>query len=173
MPVKEIHLLGDPILYEHCALVHENELVQVRAIALDLHDTMKAFRQMYGYGRAIAAPQIGVLKQVIYINTGELRQVIVNPVISEPSEKMIELWDDCMSFPDLLVRVERHASCVVDYRNEFWEERSIRLKGDLSELIQHEIDHLHGILATMRAIDGTSFALKSQKGHLAGLAFAN
>jgi peptide deformylase len=151
----------------------ESELAQVSAIAHDLHDTMMAFRQKYGYGRAIAAPQIGVLKQIIYLNTGDLRQIIVNPVIKEASEEMMVLWDDCMSFPNLLVQVERHVSCVVDYRNEFWEERSLRLQGDLSELMQHEIDHLHGMLATMRAIDGESFALKSQIEHLTGSEFTN
>ena len=173
MAIKEILLLGNPMLYEQCAPVMEDEIEQVRATAKDLHDTMMAFRLKHGYGRAIAAPQIGVLKQIIYMNTGELSQVIVNPSISEPSEKKIELWDDCMSFPDLLVRVPRHASCVVDYHNEYWEKRSLRLEGDYSELLQHEIDHLHGILATMRAIDGRSFALKSQRGLIPGASFAN
>jgi peptide deformylase len=173
MPVKKILLLGNPILYKQCAPVRESELAQLRAVVQDLLDTMMDFRQKYGYGRAIAAPQIGVLKQIIYLNTGELRQIIFNPVISEPSQEMIALWDDCMSFPGLLVRVERHISCVVDYRNEYWEERSFRLEGDLSELLQHEIDHMHGTLATMRAIDGASLALKSQKEHLVGASFAN
>lgn len=173
MPVKEILLLGNPMLYEHCEQVHESELHQIGSIAQDLHDTMVAFRQERGYGRAIAAPQIGELKQIVYLNIGEIRQLFVNPVISEKSEEMIELWDDCMSFPNLLVKVSRHVSCVVDYRNEYWEGRSLRLEGDLSELMQHEIDHLHGILATMRAIDDSSFALKSQRKHLPGVAFAN
>ena len=79
---------------------------------------------------------------------------------------MFELWDDCMSFPDLVVRVRRHRSCRICYRDLDWIEREWQLEGDLSELLQHETDHLDGILAVSRAIDGASFALRSQRQHL-------
>ena len=78
----------------------------------------------------------------------------------------MEVWDDCMCFPDLLVKVIRHKSCRIRYRNQDWKEEAMFLHGDLSELLQHEYDHLDGILAVSRAIDGKSFALKSQKGIL-------
>jgi peptide deformylase len=89
-------------------------------------------------------------------------RVLINPVISGTSSDTIELWDDCMSFPDLLVKVRRHGSCRVAYRDERWREQTIRAEGALSELLQHEIDHLNGILATMRAVDGSAFALRSE-----------
>ena len=72
----------------------------------------------------------------------------------------MEVMDDCMSFPDLLVRVRRHKRCVIHYREEHWKVCSLAFEGDMAELIQHEYDHLDGILATMRAIDDRAFVMK-------------
>ena len=76
------------------------------------------------------------------------------------------IWDDCMSFSDLLVIVSRHRSCRIVYPDQNWEEQSMDLKSDLAKLLQHEIDHLDRILAVQRAIDEKSFALRSQKIYL-------
>lgn len=165
MPIREILLLGNPLLLKPCEPVHQEELEFASALVRDLHDTMMDFRRRNGWGRAIAAPQIGVLKRIVYVNIDQ-PMVFINPVFSEQSAEMIELWDDCMSFPDLLVRLRRHHTLRITYRDLNWEEHSQRLEGDLAELLQHEVDHLNGILAVMRAIDGTSFALQSQRKHL-------
>ena len=133
---------------------------------------MVAFREEYGWGRAIAAPQIGVPKQIVFLHVDE-PQLFLNPAVFEPSSEMTELWDDCMSFPDILVKVQRHLSCQVTYRDDSWQERSIPVGGVLAELLQHEIDHLHGILTTMRVVDGASLALQSQRHHLGPSGFAN
>ena len=81
----------------------------------------------------------------------------INPEFSFLSDEMFEVWDDCMSFPNLLVRVKRHKKANIKYLNENWEPQEMELEGDLSELLQHEYDHLNGILCTMRAIDEKSF----------------
>jgi peptide deformylase len=159
--VKEILLLGDPRLFERCHPVVRSERELVRSVVGDLHDTLMDFHERHGYGRAIAAPQIGVLRRIVYMHI-DAPVAFVNPVIDRKSERLIELWDDCMSFPPLLVRVHRHHSCRITYRDEAWEEHEWRLTGDLSELLQHEVDHLDGILAVQRAIDGHSFALREQ-----------
>lgn len=161
MTTREILLLGNPQLYEVSEDVLESELDTLPEVIQDLHDTMMEFRYQYGIGRAIAAPQIGVMKRIIYMHTDD-SYVFVNPVLKNLSKEMIELWDDCMCFPDLLVRVKRHRYCTIEYRNENWEIQSMTLKDDLSELLQHEYDHLDGILATSRAIDGQSFAYRKQ-----------
>jgi peptide deformylase len=70
---------------------------------------------------------------------------------------MFELWDDCMSFPNLLVKVKRHKSLTIKYLDENWQTQEWQMTDDLSELLQHEYDHLDGILCTMRAIDEKSF----------------
>ena len=162
MAVKEILLLGNPKLYEVCKPVTKNELDDVKKIVEDLHDTLMDFRKKYNAGRAIAAPQIGYMKRLIYMNIDK-PVVFINPVLDILSAEMIELWDDCMSFPDILVKVKRHKRCHISYRDLDWNNQSLQLENDFSELIQHEVDHVNGILAISRAIDGKSFALRSQK----------
>jgi len=161
MAVKEILLLGNPELYEISAEVTMDDLHEMKLVVEDLADTLQEFRKKYGFGRAIAAPQIGVKKRLVYMNSP--RQVVfINPVLTFPEEEMIAIWDDCMSFPDLMVKVLRHSHCRIQYRDLKWEEKSESLEGDLSELLQHECDHLDGILAIQRAADHKSFALRSQ-----------
>ena len=162
MAVREILLLGNPKLFEICEPVQETQLKQITSIVQDLHDTLMAFREKYNAGRAIAAPQIGAMKRIVYMHIEE-PVVFINPVLDLKSEEMMELWDDCMSFPELLVKVHRHQRCRITYRDEHWEEQSMALEGDLSELLQHEVDHIDGILAVQRAIDDKSFALRSQR----------
>jgi peptide deformylase len=59
--------------------------------------------------------------------------------------------------PNLLVKVKRHTSLTIKYLDEYWQPQELVLENDLSELLQHEYDHLNGILCTMRAIDEKSF----------------
>lgn len=162
MAVRQILLLGNPQLHETSRIVGETEIEDIKPVIEDLHDTLMDFRKRFGLGRAIASPQIGVMKRLIYMHIKE-PVVIINPVIDWKSEEMMEVWDDCMCFPDLLVKVLRHQRLRVMYRDLKWKETCMDLEGDLSELIQHEYDHLDGILAVSRAIDGKAFALRSQR----------
>ena len=163
MAVKKILLLGNPKLYEVCRPILQNDLEEVQKVVEDLHDTLIDFRKRNNAGRAIAAPQIGFMKRLIYMNVENKPIVFINPIIDIMSAEMFELWDDCMSFPDILVKVKRHKKCHVTFRDSDWNSQSINFEDSLSELIQHEVDHLNGILAVSRAIDEKSFALKSQK----------
>lgn len=156
MALDRILQLGNPLLYETCAPVEQAEIKNLAPQIEELHGLVVSYRAIYGAGRAIAAPQIGLLKRIICYNHTQ-QQTIINPVLSELSDEMIELWDDCMSFPTLQVRVKRHQSCVMTFRDEQWIEHTWILQDDLSELMQHEYDHLNGVLATMRAIDNRSY----------------
>ena len=162
MAVKEVLLLGNPALYEISEPVIERDLNQLADVVKDLHDTLTDFREQYGAGRAIAAPQIGVMKRLVYMFIHE-PMVFLNPVLDRKSEEMMEVWDDCLCFPELLVKVRRHKRCRITYQNMDWVEAEMWLEDDMSELLQHEVDHLDGILAVSRAIDGHSFALRNQK----------
>jgi peptide deformylase len=162
MAAKEILLLGDPRLYDVCAPVEKEELYDASLIAQDLHDTLIEFRNVYGKGRAIAAPQIGIFKRIVYMHIDE-PVILINPVLSRKSRDMIVVRDDCMSFPELTVLVRRHRRCRISYRDLDWCEQSHPLEDDLSELLQHECDHLDGVLAVSRAIDGRSFALEKPR----------
>ncbi len=161
MAIREILQLGNPKLYELSKEVTSSDSDILPGIIQDLHDTMMDFRKRYGIGRAIAAPQIGIMKRIIYMHI-DRPVVFLNPVLKSLSEEIIELWDDCMSFPDLLVRVKRHRRCTIEYYDENWRRQKMQLEDDLSELLQHEYDHLDGILAVSRAIDGQSFAYRNQ-----------
>ena len=156
---KEILLLGNPELYEVSSLVKKDELPEIEIIVNDLHDTLIDFRNIYGAGRAIAAPQIGVKKRLIYMFIDK-PTVFINPKLSFPDEEVMEVMDDCMSFPNLFVKVRRYQRAIIKYKDLNWMDQEMKLEGDLSELLQHEYDRLDGILATMRARDNKSFFIK-------------
>ena len=148
--------LGNPLLYEVCKPVLPSELPLVKDWVADLHNVMQEIREKYNFGRAIAAPQLGIMKRLIYMNIDK-PIVFINPEFTSLSEEMFELWDDCMSFPNLLVKVKRHKNLTIKYLDENWQTQEWNMTDDLSELLQHEYDHLDGILCTMRAIDEKSF----------------
>lgn len=172
MAIRDILKLGHPGLLERCAEVAEHERAHALEVGRDLRDTRADFRARHGWGRAIAAPQIGVAKRIVFVHADE-PLLLLNPVLSNPSAGTLELWDDCMSFPELLVRVRRHVAFDLTYRDADWTERTLHVEGALSELLQHELDHLDGILAVSRAIDGRSFALQSERARLGESSFAN
>jgi len=157
--IHDILKLGDPRLYEVCEPVLESDLSHVPEWTQQLHQAMEDIRRVYGFGRGIAAPQLGIMKRMFYLNL-DRPYIILNPELKGLSEELFELWDDCMSFPNLLVKVKRHQSLTLEYLNENWEKQSWKVDGAISELIQHEYDHLDGVLCTMRAIDEKSFRWK-------------
>jgi peptide deformylase len=154
--LKDLLLLGDPRLYEVCEPVQQSELPLVKGWVTDLDNVMQEVRAKHSFGRAIAAPQLGIMKRLIYMNIDK-PVVFINPELTELSADLFELWDDCMSFPNLLVKVKRHQSLSIKYIDENWQPQTWRIENALSELLQHEYDHLDGILCTMRAIDDKSF----------------
>jgi len=161
MPAREILLLGNPKLWEPSQPVADIRSTETRETIADLAATLEAFRGSYGFGRAIAAPQIGAQRRIIFVKIDQ-SMPLINPTIVEASAERMELWDDCFSFPDLMVRVSRHAQITVSYSDELGEVRTMRAENGLSELFQHEIDHLDGILATDRAIGPRSFAMRGE-----------
>ncbi len=154
--LSDILLLGDERLYEVCKPIEKSELHLVPAWVTDLDNVMKEVRLKYNFGRAIAAPQLGIMKRLIYMNIDN-PVVFINPEFTYMSDEKFELWDDCMSFPNLLVKVKRHKKVIIKYLDENWQPQEWEMENDLSELLQHEYDHLDGILCTMRAIDSKSF----------------
>ncbi|MFN8354614.1 MAG: peptide deformylase [Spirosomataceae bacterium] len=158
--LSDLLLLGDPRLYQVCEPVLPTELHLVPHWVADLHNVMQEIRAKYHFGRAIAAPQLGIMKRLIYMNIDQ-PVVFINPELVNLSEDLFELWDDCMSFPNLLVKVKRHRSLTIRYLNEHWQPQEWTMQNDLAELLQHEYDHLDGILCTMRAIDDKSYKWRS------------
>ena len=160
--IKELLKPGNPQLYEISSPITEADMKDVPTWVADLHDTLMEYRRVYGAGRAVAAPQIGIQKRLLYMYLDKA-YVFINPVMEFPDDEMYELLDDCMSFPGLIVKVRRHRRAVIRYFDLDMKPQVMELEGDLSELLQHEYDHLDGILATMRAVDHKSFYMEQMK----------
>ena len=146
-----VKLLGEPVLREVCQPVGSEDLREEKAA---LAGALAAFRATHGFGRGIAAPQIGVPRRFVALNLGGRPRVLSDPTIAWASEDTVTLWDDCMSLPWVLCRVRRHKSISVAFVNEdghqeVWD----RLPTSASELLQHEIDHLDGRLITDRMLE--------------------
>lgn len=164
MPAREILQLGNAMLWQKSLAVEDPSSRDTESVILDLSATLSSFHEANGFGRGIAAPQIGALKRVIFISMQPdgFCAALINPHITWTSDEQMELWDDCFSFPDLMVRVRRAVEVRVEYVDERGAARVIKAAGGLSELLQHEIDHLDGVLAVQRAISPTAFSTRAE-----------
>ncbi|GAP66774.1 peptide deformylase [Mizugakiibacter sediminis] len=119
----------------------------------DLAAALSAFRASHGWGRAVALPQLGVAKRIVAFDLGGGPFFAINPVIEWQSPETFEVWDDCMCLPEIAVRVRRSRSLTLEYLDANRKRvRLERVSEDLSELIQHEMDHLEGVLLTDRML---------------------
>ncbi|MEE8487244.1 MAG: peptide deformylase [Gemmatimonadota bacterium] len=142
MPIRQIRLLGDPVLREPCRAVEDID-DEIQRLIDDLMDTMYDAE-----GIGLAAPQIGVSQRVFVYDVSEEGHppgVLVNPRIVESAGTVRES-EGCLSIPDLTEIVERSVSVVAEGLDR--EGRLVRLEagGLLSRCFQHESDHLDGIL---------------------------
>jgi peptide deformylase len=156
MAIRTVLQLGAPGLREIAKRVDVPGAPEIRALVEDLADTLAYWKSTTGYGRAIAAPQIGSSVRVIFLQLPGARPwPLVNPEITEQSKEKIVVWDACLSFLSIFMQVERHREILVRYQDLRGEWQEIRAgeEGNLSELLQHEIDHLDGILAVDRITD--------------------
>lgn len=160
MPARRILQLGDPML--RAVSVPVSTPQEAEAIFQDLRDTLSDFRRAHGFGRGISAVQIGEPKRLIYIELEGRAYRLRNPEYVWQSDEKFRLWDDCFSFPDLLVWVERSHSVRIRYEIDTGSEQVLEASGPFSELLQHEMDHLDGILAVDRAIDRASFCTRQE-----------
>jgi peptide deformylase len=160
MPVRRILQLGDPLLRAVSAAAATP--AEASGVFRDLRDTLHAFQRTHGFGRGISAVQIGEPKRLIYIELEGRAYCLRNPLYEWQSAETFQLWDDCFSFPGLLVRVERAVAVRVRFENDAGEEERLDADGAFAELLQHEIDHLDGILAIDRALDGNSLCTREE-----------
>lgn len=150
MTARDVLQLGESVLREVCQPVLTPASERIREVVNDLRDTLEETRRKTGYGRGIAAPQIGVPLRVVYLSarvTGK-ELVLLNPRIVAHSEETIEVWDSCLCFLSIFMRVKRYREITVEY-TDLEGISHILVAGaenDLAELLQHEIDHLDGVL---------------------------
>ena len=111
----------------------------------DMLDTMYAAN-----GIGLAAIQIGVPKNVIVIDLNKDKKKIpmffVNPKITSKSKSLTKYEEGCLSIPNLFAEIERPSECEIQYLDYFGKEKTLKANGLLATCIQHEVDHLKGIL---------------------------
>ena len=160
--IREVLKMGDPRLLERSQPVEAFGTVQLRELIADMRDTMV---QLSGAG--LAAPQIGVpLRVVIFGVTQNPRYpdaeevpdtVLINPVITPIGEEMEEAWEGCLSVPGMRGVVPRYMRVRYQGFDESGQAIDRSVEGFHSRVVQHECDHLDGILYPMRIRDMSKF----------------
>ncbi len=139
MPLKEIIRYPDPVIRKKSEFVEEvNE--EIKQLIKDMTDTMYA-----SSGVGLAAVQIGVLKRVIVVNVGEELITMVNPEILE-NEGESQMEEGCLCLPGVLIEIKRSEKVKVKGLNDKGEEIVVDVEGLLARALQHEVEHLDGIL---------------------------
>jgi len=159
--------MGDVRLLQRAEPVSDFDTPQLHALLADMRDTMHALN-----GAGLAAPQIGTGLRVVifgvqknprYPDAGEVRQtVLINPVIIPLDDVMEEGWEGCLSVPGMRGLVPRHAHIRYQGFDEFGAKIDRDVSGFHARVVQHETDHLDGILYPMRIRDLTRFGFNEE-----------
>ncbi len=153
MAVKPILMFGNDLLRQPCGKVDVNT-DPVNTWVTDLADTLHRAQAEKKIGRALAAPQIGCPKQIVLMDAGGRRIVMINPEIIAHSENTFDVWDSCFSADVAFFGLtRRYREITVRWIDDKRTPVRRVFRDDLSELFQHEIDHLHGILFIDRIVD--------------------
>ena len=162
MAVRDVLKMGDPRLLETAQPVTDFNSPVLAQLLVDMHDTMQALN-----GAGLAAPQIGVGLQVVIFGVDANPRypdaeivpytVLINPKLSALSDRMEDAWEGCLSVPGMRGRVPRHQA--LRYRGHAANGALIdRQVSDFhARVVQHEVDHLLGILYPMRIRDLRDF----------------
>ena len=162
MTIKEVLLLGNPNLREICAHIEEFNS-NLDNIVEDLKDTLLQLQKEKRIGRAIAAPQIDYLKRVIFYNLPDRTFTMVNPEIIWHSKETIDVWDSCFCFKvEFFVNIRRYKTIKVQFQDKKGNKVVETFDNSISELVQHEIDHLNGILATDHLQDMKNIIMRAE-----------
>jgi len=152
MAIREVLQLGNPLLRMPAATVEDPASPQIADLLEDMRETLAHWRATTTYGRGIATPQLGVLQRAVFLNVDH-PWPLINPSIVEHSVETMVVWDACLSFLCIFFQVKRYCWVKVRYQDLSGTWQEILAKGELAELLQHEIDHLDGVLALDRIVD--------------------
>ncbi len=162
MAVRPVLRMGDPVLLQVAEPVRAFNTPELKALLADMHDTMAAQN-----GAGIAAPQIGVSQQVVIFGVGhnprypDAEQVpfteLVNPVITPLDDAQAESWEGCLSVPGMRGLVPRFTRIRYQGFDPQGNPIDRTVEGFHAIVVQHEVDHLLGILYPMRIQDMSKF----------------
>ena len=162
MPVRPVLRMGDPLLMQKAAPVEQFDTPELHALIQDMHDTMAAMN-----GAGIAAPQIGVSLRVVIFGVGKNPRypdaeevpytVLINPLLTPLGEGMEEGWEGCLSVPGMRGVVPRFSRLHYTGFDPHGNAIDRLASGFHARVVQHECDHLDGILYPMRIRDFSRF----------------
>lgn len=162
MSIRPILKMGDPRLLRQAEPVAAFDTPELHALVADMFETMRAAN-----GAGLAAPQIGVNLQLVIFGFGRNERypeappvpetVLINPVLKPLSEEMEEGWEGCLSVPGLRGMVPRWRRLHYEGFDQFGARISREAEGFHARVVQHECDHLNGILYPMRIKDFSRF----------------
>jgi peptide deformylase len=161
MAIRPVRLLGDPVLRCECDAVKKPRSSAVKLVADDLQETLRDLRERHGYGSGLAAPQIGAPMRLVYLET-DAPLFLANPQVLDVGTDDFEVWDDCFSIPDLLVRVQRAYQIRVGFQDLTGARHQLDAAGEFAALLQHEIDHLDGVLTVDHPSGLDAFCLRQE-----------
>ena len=141
---KEIHVIGDPVLREKARPVTEFDR-SLRKLAKRM---IRVMHDAPGVG--LAAPQVGVVQRLLVYDVDEDPQVLVNPELDEFADEVVEADEGCLSVPGLTMPIERPVSLRVRAQDVYGDPLEFRAEGFEARVIQHEFDHLEGVLIVDR-----------------------
>ena len=161
-PPLEIHTLGDRVLRQPAK--------RITKIDSELRDLVREMLQtMYSAdGIGLAAPQVAVHKQLIVIDCEPDKPenqplVLVNPTIKRASSDICVVQEGCLSIPKVYLDVKRPAAIEIAYKDEYGRPRTLAATGLLARAIQHEMDHLNGVLFVDRVENGLALTQELNK----------
>jgi peptide deformylase len=162
MAIRSVLRMGNPLLLKTAAPVEEFDTPQLRALLTDMHDTMQSLN-----GAGLAAPQIGVSLQVVIFGVGKNPRypqaeevqytVLINPQLEPLDEEMQDGWEGCLSVPGMRGLVPRYRRLRYRGVDPFGQPIDRNVADFHARVVQHEVDHLLGILYPMRIHDLTKF----------------
>ncbi len=141
---REIRVIGDPVLRERAREVETFD----RALRKLAKRMVRIMHDAPGVG--LAAPQVGVLERLLVYDVDDDPQVLVNPVLSELTDEREEADEGCLSVPGVTMPVERAVRIRVEARDENGDPVDFEAEGLEARVIQHEVDHLDGVLIVDR-----------------------
>lgn len=162
MAVRQTLELGNPLLRQAAQAVIDVRDPQTLALVRDLWDTLDDFRQRHGWGNALAAPVIGVGQRVVVVALDDRRLTLINPRFEGWGREQVMAYESCMTFPDLYGQVSRQAQVVVSALDADGIEQRYEAAGMFARIVQHEIDHLDGLVWLDRDPDLGSFCTRNE-----------
>ncbi len=163
MPVCPTLELGDPLLRQQAQPVTDPAAPEVQALIIDLWDTLRDFQQRNGWGRALAAPVIGVGLRVIVIAFEGQELALINPRFESWGRSQALDYECCITFGAIWGAVYRPEQVVVVALDANGVEQRFEAAGSLSRLLQHEIDHLDGLVWLDREPDAATICTTRER----------